>query len=62
MFYEKQLQKTNQTEFRIEKVVKRKGDKVHVKSKGYDNLLDPWTDETDTVTCYIFFSFNPSFR
>ena len=29
-FYEKELQKTNQKEFRIEKVVKRKGDKLYV--------------------------------
>ena len=36
-FYEKELQKTNQQEFRIEKVVKRKGDKFFVKWKGYDN-------------------------
>ena len=31
-FYEKELQKTNQQEFRIEKVIKRKGDKLFVKS------------------------------
>ena len=30
-FYEKELQKTNQKEFRIEKVIKRKGDKLFVK-------------------------------
>ena len=30
-FYEKELQKTNQKEFRIEKVVKEKGDKLYVK-------------------------------
>ena len=30
-FYEKELQKTNQKEFRIEKVLKRKGDKLYVK-------------------------------
>ena len=30
-FYEKELQKTNQTEFRIEKVIKRKVDKLYVK-------------------------------
>ena len=30
-FYEKELQKTNQQEFRIEKVIKRKGDKLYVK-------------------------------
>ena len=30
-FYEKELQKTNQKEFRIEKVLKRKVDKLYVK-------------------------------
>ena len=35
--YEKELQKTNQKEFRIEKVLKKKGDKLYVKWKGYDN-------------------------
>ena len=29
-FYQKELQKTNQEEFRIEKVIKRKGDKLDV--------------------------------
>ena len=33
-FYEKKLQKTNQEEFRIEKVIKRKNDKIYVKWKG----------------------------
>ena len=33
-FYEKELQKTNQEELRIEKVIKRKGDKIYVKWKG----------------------------
>ena len=36
-FYEKELQKTSQEEFRIQKVIKRKGDKMYVKWKGYDN-------------------------
>ena len=30
-FYEKEFQKTNQTEFRVEKIIKRKGDKLYVK-------------------------------
>ena len=30
-FYKKELQKTNQQEFRIEKVIKKKGDKLSVK-------------------------------
>ena len=34
MFYEKELEKTNQKEFRIEKEIKRKGDKLYVKWKG----------------------------
>ena len=36
-FFGKELQKTNQREFRIEKVIKRKGDKLYVKWIGYDN-------------------------
>ena len=36
-FYEKELQKTIQEKFRIEKVLKRKGEKLYVKWKGYDN-------------------------
>ena len=44
-FYEKELQKTNQEEFRIEKVIKRKGDKMYVKRKGYDNSFNSWIDK-----------------
>ena len=33
-FYEKELQKTNQKVLRVEKVIKRKSDKLYVKSKG----------------------------
>ena len=36
-FYGKELQKTIQEKFRIENVFKRKGDKLYVKWKGYDN-------------------------
>ena len=39
-FYEKELQKTDQKEFRIEKVIKRKGNKLYVKWKGYDNSFN----------------------
>ena len=35
-FYEKELQKSNQNEFRIEKVIRRKGNKLYAKWKGYD--------------------------
>ena len=44
-FYEKELQKTSQEEFRIEKVIKRKGDKIYVKWKGYDNSFNSWIDK-----------------
>ena len=30
-FYEKELQKTNQQKFSMEKIIKRKGDKLYVK-------------------------------
>ena len=39
-FYEKQLQKTNQKEFKIEKILKTKGNKLHVKCKGYNNSFN----------------------
>ena len=47
-FYEKELQKTNQQEFRIEKVIK-KGDKLYVKWKDYDNSFNSWIDKKDLV-------------
>ena len=48
-FYEKELQKTNQQEFRIEKVIKKKGNKLYVKWKGYDNSFNSWTDKKNLV-------------
>ena len=48
-FYEKELQKTNQKEFRIEKVIKRKGDKLYVKWKGYNNSFNSWINKKDLV-------------
>ena len=36
-FYKKELQKTNQKEFRIEKVIMRKRDKLYVKWERHDN-------------------------
>ena len=45
-FYEKELQKANQKEFRIEKAIKKKGNKLYVKLKGYYNC---WIDKKDLV-------------
>ena len=47
-FYEIELA-TNQQEFRIEKVIKRKGDKLYIKWKGYDNSFNSWIDKNDIV-------------
>ena len=48
-FYENELQGTKLNEFRIEKVIKRKGDKLYVKWKGYDNSFNSWIDKKDIV-------------
>ena len=48
-FYEKELQKTNQKKFKIEKVIKTKGDKLYVQWKEYDNSFNSWIDKKDIV-------------
>ena len=48
-FFEKELQKTNQKKFRKEKVLKRKGDKLYVKWKGYDNSFNSWINKKDIL-------------
>ena len=48
-FYEKELQKTDQKEFRAEKVIKKKGDKLYVKWKGYDNCFNSWINKKDII-------------
>ena len=48
-FYEKELQKTSQEKFRMEKVLKRKGDKLYVKWKGYNNSFNSWIDKKDLI-------------
>ena len=48
-FYEKELQKINQQEFRIEKVIKKKGNKLYAKWKGYDNSNNSWIDKKHLI-------------
>ena len=48
-FYEKELEKTDQKEFRIEKVIKKKGKKLYLKWKGYDNSFNSWIDEKELL-------------
>ena len=43
---------SNQQEFRIEKAIKRKGDKLYVKWKGYDSSFNSWIDKKDLVWFY----------
>ena len=47
-FYENELQKTNQQEFKTEKVIKRKGDKLYVKCKVYNNSFNGWINKHST--------------
>ena len=46
-FYQKEIQKTSQEKFRIRKIIKRKGDELYVKWKGYDNPFNSWIDKKD---------------
>ena len=48
-FYEKELQKSNQQKFRIEKVIKRKSDKLYVRWKGYDSSFNSCIDKKDLI-------------
>ena len=41
--------KNNQKEFRIEKVIKRNGDELYVKWKGYDSSSNSWIDRKTCI-------------
>ena len=45
----KNCKKYIQNEVRVEKAIKRKGDKIYVKWKGYDSYFNSWIDKKDTV-------------
>ena len=49
LFYEQELQKKSQSTFRIEKVLKRQGDKSLVKWMGYPKLFNSWIDRKAVV-------------
>ena len=44
-FYQKELRKTNSKEFRIEKVIKKKGNKRYVKWNSYANSFNSCTEK-----------------
>ena len=46
-FYGKQLQTTNQEWCGIKKVINKKGNKLYVRWKGYDNSFNSWIDKND---------------
>src|SRR6218665_2020314 len=48
-FYEQELQKTNQQIFRIEKVIRRRGDKLLVKWLGYPDSFNSWIDNKELI-------------
>ena len=48
-FFKKELQKTNEKEFKIEKGIERKCNKLYVKWKGYDNSFDSWINKKDLM-------------
>ena len=48
-FYEKELQMTNQQEYRIEKIIKKKRNKLYVRWKGYHNSCNSWIDKKKFV-------------
>ena len=54
-FYEKELQKTSEKEYRTENVIERKGDKLYIKWKGYDNLFNSWIDKKKLYTLILQF-------
>ena len=57
-FYGKELQKTNKKEFRIEKVINKKWNKLYVKWKAYDNSFNSWIDYNDLIYMYIYNIYN----
>ena len=48
-FYGKEFQKSNQKQFRIENVIKKKGNKLYVKWKGYPDSFNSWIDKKDLI-------------
>ena len=48
-FIKKSYKKKTQQKFWVEKVIKKKGDKLYVKWKGYDNLFNSRIDKKDLI-------------
>ena len=48
-FYEQELQKATHELFRIENIIKKKGNKSLVKWVGYPDKFNSWVDNSDLV-------------
>ena len=48
-FYGIELQETNQTDIKVEQIIKRNSNKLYVKWQRYDNSFNCWIDEKDIV-------------
>ena len=48
-FYEPELQKTSQDIYRIEKVIRKRGNKAQVKWLGYPDSFNSWIDSKDVI-------------
>ena len=55
MFYEKELQKINEKGFRVEKVIKTKGDKLYLKWKSYEVCFKSWIDKKGSINEWVIF-------
>ena len=48
-FFEKESQKSNQIEFKVKEVIKRKGAKLYVIWNGHKYFFNNWIDKKDVV-------------
>ena len=53
-FYEKELRKKKKRKkikkkFRVEKIKKRKGDKLYIKCRSYNSSFNSWIDKKDII-------------
>ena len=49
------MQKIDQQEFRTEKVIKKKGNKLYVRWKVYDNSFNNWIDKNELIQMSQYF-------
>ena len=49
------MQKQNQKKFRVEKVIKKKGNKLYVEWKGYDSSFNSWIDKKNIIQMSEYF-------